>query len=76
MCACNGGIGACGIENKQFLFSPIECIHIHCRCDDNYEYTLRVNIYEIVIHFQEIHPLHIVNEYTRDLTLYNLNNSK
>jgi hypothetical protein len=27
MCVCIGGIGACGIENKRFLFSPIECIY-------------------------------------------------
>jgi len=53
VCTCNGGIGACGIENKQVRFSPIECIYIYInRCnDDSYECTLRVYIYEIVIHF-------------------------
>jgi len=68
-----GGIGACGIENKHLPFILSNRMYIYKnirRCDDNYEYTLRLNTYKIVIHFQEIHPPHIINRYTRDLTLY------
>ncbi len=76
----NGRIGACGIANKHLLFSPIEWIYLSIykwRCDDNDECSLWVYIYKIVIHFQEIHPLHIVNKHTHAIWLFTIsNNSK